>query len=67
MKRRIDLGLLYSRSGSYSLISEACRMGILTAVAEVNGDPALDIAFAPVERDPGGNIDLYGPLCAEIL
>ncbi|GAB1365124.1 transporter substrate-binding protein [Rhodobacter sp.] len=67
MKRRIDLGLLYSRSGSYSLISEACRMGVLTAVAEVNGDPALDLSFTPVERDPGGNIDLYGPLCEEIL
>ena len=67
MKRRIDLGLLYSRSGSYSLISEACRMGVLTAVAEVNGDPALDISLATVERDPGGNVDLYGPLCEEIL
>ena len=67
MKRRIDLGLLYSRSGSYALISAACRMAALTAVAEVNGDPALDISFAPVERDPGGNIDLYGPLCEEIL
>lgn len=67
MKRRIDLGLLYSRSGSYTLISEACRMGVLSAVAEVNGDPALDICFAPVERDPGGNTDLYGPLCDEIL
>lgn len=42
-------------------------MDTLTAVAEVNGDPAMDIAFAPIERDPGGNIDLYVPLCAEIL
>lgn len=42
-------------------------MGVLSAVAEVNGDPALDISFAPVERDPGGNTDLYGPLCEEIL
>ena len=33
MKRRIDLGLLYSRYGSYTLISEACRTGVLTAVA----------------------------------
>ena len=67
MKRRIDLGLLYSRFGSYTLISEACRTGVLTAVAEVNGDPAMDISFAPVERDPGGNIDRYAPLCDEIL
>lgn len=67
MKRRIDLGLLYSRSGSYSLISEACRTGAMTAIAEINADPALDIAFVPVERDPQGNIDLYAPLCEEIL
>lgn len=67
MRRRIELGLLYSRSGSYSLISEACRSGALAAIAMVNGDPALDLSFVPVERDPGGNVDLYGPLCEEIL
>lgn len=61
MRRRIDLGLLYSRYGSYTLISEACRIGVLTAVAEVNGDPAMDIRLVPVERDPGGNIDRYAP------
>lgn len=67
MKRHIELGVLHSRSGSYSLISEACRAGVLSAVAAINADPATDIAFIPVERDPGGNIDLYGPLCEEIL
>ena len=67
MTRRIELGLLYSRSGSYSLISEACRTGALAAIAGVNADPDLDLSFVPVERDPGGNVDLYGPLCAEIL
>lgn len=67
MKRRVELGLLYSRSGSYSLIGEACRAGALSAIARINADPDLDVTFLPVERDPGGNIDLYGPLCAEIL
>ncbi len=67
MKRQIELGVLYSRSGSYALISEACRAGVLAAVEAVNADPSHDIAFAPVERDPAGNIDLYGPLCEEIL
>lgn len=67
MARRIELGLLYSRSGSYSLISEACRTGALSAIAMVNADPTLDLSFVPVERDPGGNADLYGPLCEEIL
>lgn len=67
MKRRIELGLLYSRSGSYSLISEACRTGALAAIAMINADPDLDLSFVAVERDPGGNVDLYGPMCEEIL
>ena len=67
MKRRIEIGLLYSRSGSYSLISDACRSGALAAIAQLNADPDIDLSFIPVERDPGGNVDLYGPLCEEIL
>jgi branched-chain amino acid transport system substrate-binding protein len=67
MARRIELGLLYSRSGSYSLISEACRSGALAAIALVNADPSLGLTLVPVERDPGGNVDLYGPLCEDIL
>ncbi len=67
MMRRIELGLLYSRSGDYSLISEACRSGSLGAVALVNADPDIDLTFVPVERDPGGDVDLYAPLCDEIL
>lgn len=66
-KRRIKIGLLYSRTASYCLISEACRSGALAAIAEVNADADLDLAFVPVERDPEGNVDLYGPLCEEIL
>lgn len=66
-KRRIEIGLLYSRSGSYSLISEACRSGALAAIAALNADPDLDLTFVPVERDPEGNADLYGPLCDDIL
>jgi branched-chain amino acid transport system substrate-binding protein len=65
--RRIEVGLLYSRSGSYQLISEACRKGALRGIKEVNGDPALGLEIVPVERDPGGEADAYAPLCAEIL
>lgn len=67
MKRHIELGLLYSRSGSYTLIADACRTGALAAVAEVNADPAFDLTLIVTERDPGGNVDLYGPLCEDIL
>lgn len=67
MKRRIEIGLLYSRSGSYALISEACRSGVLSAVAMLNADRDLDLSFVTVERDPEGNVDRYGPLCEAIL
>ncbi|MBD3804321.1 MAG: transporter substrate-binding protein [Thioclava sp.] len=67
MKKRIELGLLYSRSGSYSLISEACRTGALSAIAEINAIADFPLGLIPVERDPQGNIDAYGPLCEEIL
>lgn len=67
MKKQIELGLLYSRSGSYSLISEACRTGALSAIAEINAIPDFPLSLIPVERDPQGNIDAYAPLCEEIL
>lgn len=65
--RRIEIGLLYSRSGSYRLLSEACRQGALRGIEEVNADPSFGLALAAIERDPGGEADAYAPLCAEIL
>lgn len=59
--------MLYSRSGSYALLSEASRTGALAAVQAINSDPEATLEFLPVERDPGGNADAYGPLCEEIL
>ena len=67
VKRTVALGLLYSRSGSYARISDACRSGAMAAIARVNAAPARRIAFTAVERDPAGNVDLYAPLCQEIL
>ncbi|RUV27744.1 MAG: N-acetylmuramoyl-L-alanine amidase [Mesorhizobium sp.] len=67
MGRRIEIGILYSRSGNYRLLSESCRSGAMTAIADVNADPAIPIEFVPVERDPQGNIDGYATGCADIL
>lgn len=67
MKRRIEIGILYSRSGTYSLIAESCRLGAMRAVADVNADPTGTIELVPVERDPQGNVDRYAPLCESIL
>ena len=67
MTQRIDIGILYSRSGNYQLLSDACRAGAMSAIAAVNRDPALGIEFVPVERDPEGQVERYAPLCEEIL
>ena len=67
LKRSVKIGVLYSRSGSYSLISEACRQGVQKAVADVNAEAAGTVELVPVERDPGGNIDRYAPLCEEMV
>ena len=67
VKRRFEIGILYSRSGNYRLVSDACRRGALSAIADVNADPESPVAFVPVEYDPEGNADRYAVGCAEIL
>jgi len=67
LKPRIEIGVLYSRSGSYRLVAEACHNGAMRAIADINADPASEIELIAVERDPAGNIDRYAPLCEEIL
>lgn len=67
MKRHIDIGILYSRSGNYRLVSESCRAGAMNAIADVNADLAIPFEFIPIERDPQGNIDRYASGCADIL
>jgi branched-chain amino acid transport system substrate-binding protein len=67
LKRRVEIGILYSRSGNYRLVSNACRAGALSAIADVNADLKSPIEFVAVERDPEGNADRYATGCAEIL
>ena len=67
MTRSIDIGLLFSTSGPYRLMGQASREGALKAIEQVNDDVELDMVFCPVERDPGGDIDAYAPLCEDIL
>jgi len=67
MRRQIEIGILYSRQGSYALMSEACYTGAMNAIAQVNSDPQMNVELIAIERDPKCSIDLYQPLCAEIL
>jgi len=67
VKRIVDLGVLYSSSGTYAALSRAVLRGTLAGIDEVNADPACAISFRPVVRDPKGKVDRYAPLCADIL
>lgn len=67
LKKHIEIGILFSRSGSYELISNACRDGVLAAISDVNSDPNSSIHFDGVERDPKSNIDQYASFCVDIL
>ena len=67
VKRRIEIGILYSRSGNYRLISKSCRAGAIAAIADVNADQRSPIELIAVERDPQGNIDRYAAGCEDIL
>ncbi len=67
MRRKLEIGLLYSPGGDYGAMASACRRGALNAVSDVNSDAARAVVISVVERDPGGNLDLYEPLCTEIL
>lgn len=67
LQRRVEIGVLYSRSGSYRLVSDACRAGAMRAIADINRDPASTIQLVPVERDPEGNADRYATLCEDIF
>ncbi|MCB8839819.1 transporter substrate-binding protein [Aurantimonas sp. VKM B-3413] len=67
MKQTIEIGILFSRSGHYQLLSDACHAGAMLGIAAVNSDSAAAIRLMAVERDPEGQIDRYAPLCEEIL
>jgi len=67
VKRKIEIGVLYSRSGSYQLISDACRGGVMRAIADINANPQTPLELVPIERDPESNPDRYAALCDDIF
>ena len=67
MKRTVEIGILYSLSGNYRILSKACHAGAMAGIAAVNGDARRTLTLNPVERDPHGRIDLYAPACEDIL
>lgn len=67
MKRSIEIGILFSRSGDYQLLSNASREGVLAAIEAINSDSRRSFLLRARERDPQGQIERYGPHCVELL
>lgn len=67
VKATVEIGILYSLSGNYRLVSKACHAGAMSGIAAVNREDRRSIKLKPVERDPHGRIDLYAPACEDIL
>lgn len=63
----IALGVLFSRTGSYSVISEECFSGAVTAINEVNDSGLFDFRFRVVEADPNCRTELYAELARDMM
>ena len=57
--KRIPIGILFSRTGSYSAVGEAMFAGAMLAVEEVNAAAEFDFVLDPQTADPGGNMTRY--------
>lgn len=67
MKRCIEIGILFSHSGDYQLLSKDSRDGVRAGIKAVNADSRRPFRFEARERDPQGQIERYSSLCAELL
>lgn len=63
----IQIGVLYSLTGTYGAIGREMLNGVLLAIEEANANAAFDFVLEPVIRDPAGSLDQYYALCDELL
>jgi branched-chain amino acid transport system substrate-binding protein len=66
-KPSIPVGLVFSRSGPYAMMSGEMLKSALMAVEEVNQSAEFDFTLAPSLRDPGGVVPAYHTACAELI
>lgn len=67
MPGEIPLGILYSVTGTYSRIGQACLDGARLGLEAVNADPRYPFVFRAEIEDPGANIDNYHALSESML
>lgn len=65
-KNVVPIGLVFSLTGSYSIIGQELYNGSMLAVEEVNAAD-YDFELAPIPKNPGGNLSEYRNVCEILL
>lgn len=67
--KKIDLniGILFSTSGSYRAVGDSMRAGAKLAISEINDDPRSLAKLVPVLIDPGGDTASYVTAAKKML
>jgi branched-chain amino acid transport system substrate-binding protein len=66
-RAEIPVGLVFSRTGSYSTVGEELLNGALLAIEEINDSPEFDFRFRPRIENPGGDLNEYRHRCEDLL
>lgn len=59
IKTEINIGILFSTSGSYAAVGMSMCAGAQLAISEINADPGAPVNLTPVVVDPGGVTSAY--------
>lgn len=63
----VQIGLLFSTTGTYRTIGTAMLSGALLAIEEIAADAGFDFTLAPVIENPGGSVAQYYACCETLL
>lgn len=66
-KEQLDIGIVFSTSGSYGVVGQSMRAGADLAIAEVNADLTAPVTLRPIAIDPGGVPSAYADAVQTLL
>ncbi len=67
MPQAVELGILFSTTGSYRTIGRCMARGASLAMEEASADEAIPFTLTPVAMDPGGIAGRYGSCARDLL
>jgi branched-chain amino acid transport system substrate-binding protein len=67
MPEAIEIGVLFSTTGSYRTIGRSLACGAVLAMEEVSADTSFPFTLIPVAMDPGGSAGRYGSCARDLL